>query len=392
MSRLRIATVVDEPMPSQDTLTVQVAQTLSALVRAGADVDLFLPVAPSLRPADVEAVRRALVERYHAECGFAIHLLPSQVPGGRPLVKTLHAALATAPTLSRRFDLLYSRIVLPILPALLLGRPVLFETYRPLTRQFPRSRWPLRAAASRPAFIGLATHSEYTRRTFVEDGLPAAKVRTIYNGFDDRLFAEPLTPEAARAATGWSERFTVVYGGRIAPLKRIDLLLDAAAAAPWMELVLIGADDTPEAAPLVSRGRALPNVRFTGYRAGIDLARALRAADVLVIPPSRDPLERFGNTVLPIKVFQYLAAGRAIVTGDTPDTAEILHQDENAVRVPADDVPALVRALRALADDPERRARLGAAARRDAASLTWDARAGKLLAWMREGLSGARAH
>lgn len=79
-------------------------------------------------------------------------------------------------------------------------------------------------------------------------------------------------------------------------------------------------------------------------------------ADVLVIPPSADPLQQFGRTVLPLKVFQYLAAGRPIVTGEVPDTAE----------------------------------RRGAAARRDASGLTWSARGEALLEFLHEHV-GVRA-
>lgn len=86
--------------------------------------------------------------------------------------------------------------------------------------------------------------------------------------------------------------------------------------------------------------------------------------------------------MLPIKVFEYLAAGRAIVTGEVADTAELLLQGENAERIEPDDVGALVDALRRLFVDDAYRAGLGERARARAAELTWDARAGHLLGWM----------
>lgn len=383
---MRIACVTDEPLPSLDTATVQVVQTLSALARAGAEVELFLPVPARGPRPDPAALKAALVERYHTTCGFSVHLLPGTVANIRAIDKPAQAALALGEATDPRFDLLYTRLVLPLLGALARGRPVLFETYRPLIRQFPWTRWPFRLAARRPEFLGIVTHSDYTRRTFEEEGLPPEKLRTIYNGYDDRLFAERPSPAEARAALGLPDKPTLVYAGRIAPFKQIDLVIDAFAALKRrmgaVQLVLAGADDTSEARPLIQKARALGDVITPGYLTGAAFARTLMAADVLTIPPSARPLAEFGNTVLPIKTFQYLAAGRTLVVGDTPDTAELLIDGVNCLRVRPDDPAAYVDAIaRAFADDALR-ARLGDAARARAEDLTWDARAERLLAFM----------
>lgn len=388
---MRIACVTDEPLPSLDTATVQVVQTLSALARAGAEVELFLPVPLRGPRPDPDALKAALVERYATTCGFGIHLLPGTVSKVRAIDKPAQAALAFRESTSGRFDLLYSRLVLPMLGALGRGRPVLFETYRPLIRQFPATRWPFRLAARRPAFLGIVTHSEYTRRAFEEEGLPPEKLRTIYNGYDDGAFAERLDPEAARAVLGMPQRPTLVYAGRIAPFKQIDLVIDAfarlKARRPDVQLVLAGANDTSEARPLVERARALGDVITPGYLTGRAFARTLMAGDVLTIPPSARPLAEFGTTVLPIKTFQYLAAGRAMVVGDTPDTAELLLHHQNSLRVKPDDPTAYVAAIERAFDDAALRLRLGAAARARAEDLTWDARAGRLLSFMERRLA-----
>ncbi|MCB9541681.1 MAG: glycosyltransferase family 4 protein [Myxococcales bacterium] len=386
---MRIACVTDEPMPSLDTATVQVVSTLSALARQGADVELFLPVPARGPRPDPEELRAALIERYRTTCGFALHLLPGTVSRVRAIDKPAQAALAAIDSTDRRFDLLYSRLVLPMLPALARRRPVLFETYRPLIRQYPLARWPLRLAARRPGFLGIVTHSDYSRRSFEEEGLPPEKLRTIYNGYDDHAFARLVTPAEARAELGLPEKPTIVYAGRIAPFKQIDLLLDAYEHMPHgTQLILAGAIDTAEAQPLVERARELGAI-LPGYLTGEAFARALMAGEIVTIPPSARPLAEFGNTVLPIKTFQYLAAGRVLVVGDTPDTAELLIHDVNSLRVRPDDRAAYVDALTAALTDEALRARLGAAARARAADLTWDARAKRLLAFMEERLTAA---
>jgi len=108
-----------------------------------------------------------------------------------------------------------------------------------------------------------------------------------------------------------------------------------------------------------------------------------------MVPPSLEPLRRHGNTVLPIKLFLYLAAGRVILAPVAPDTAELLADDQNAALVPAGDVAATLRTLRALAADPARAARLADGSLRTAQELTWDARAERIERFLQARLAAA---
>ena len=67
--------------------------------------------------------------------------------------------------------------------------------------------------------------------------------------------------------------------------------------------------------------------------------------------------------VVPNKVWQAMAAGRPVVTADTPGVREVLRDGESALLVPAGDAEALGAALARLAAEPALRARLGGAAR-----------------------------
>ena len=82
----------------------------------------------------------------------------------------------------------------------------------------------------------------------------------------------------------------------------------------------------------------------------------------------------------PLKMFEYMAAGKAIVSSDLPVLREVLADGEDALMVPATDVGAWETAIERLLTDEALRNRLGAAAQakllRD---FTWDARAGKVL-------------
>jgi glycosyltransferase involved in cell wall biosynthesis len=381
---LRLAHVTHWTLPSNDTATIQLVQNLSALAELGLEAELYSPRPPWRAARPSEVLQRELAGHYGAPCGFTPYELPSRLPGAKGLSRLLHAWLTVRATKGKPDIVVHTRDLETAWVCTQAGHPVLFETFKLWTRRSRFHRALLLRLARQASFLGLVAHSHFAAEQFLQDGFPPAKLRAIHNGFDPGIFALRRTPPAARAALGLPEAPTVAFLGVLAPHKRVDLLLDAAAQAPEIRWVLGGDPALPEARALVARGRAIPNVSFPGYVTGERLALLLQAGDVLVIPPSVDPLKRFGRTVLPLKVFQYLAAGRAIVAGATADTAELLDHDRNCLRIPPDQPETLVTTVRALLGDPERRARLGEAARRDSAGLTWSARAEAFLSFLHE--------
>jgi glycosyltransferase involved in cell wall biosynthesis len=133
-----------------------------------------------------------------------------------------------------------------------------------------------------------------------------------------------------------------------------------------------------------------PNVRILPWQAPDALPPFLYAADVLVIPPSRAPLDR-GNCVLPIKTFAYLAAGRPILAPRAPDTAELLKHEHNALLVPPGDSEAAAGALDRLLHEAHLADRLAANALALANGLTWDVRARRIAAFLEDRLRSATA-
>jgi glycosyltransferase involved in cell wall biosynthesis len=387
---MRVAFVTDEVLPSTGADTIQFVHALSALAALGVHVDLVLPVRPGAE-VDLEALRARLVAHYGAECGFHLVPVPGEMPGAvRLLTKLATGVLGSRAALGPRPDLLHTRIVAPSLAALALGRPLFFETYRPLTRQLPVTRPVFRTLSRARAFGGLIVHSDVARDAFVVDGVPPERVITLYNGFSSALLRVDTPMDEARARLGLPAGPLCLYAGRLSAEKGCDVLVDAARRTPEVQWVFVGNRETPDAQALERSSAGLANVRYTGFLTAGALDDAYRAADVLLIPPSAGPLEKAGKTVLPLKTFSYLAAGRAILAGDVADAREVLQDDVNAVLVAPDDPVAFVSALRALLADAPRRERLGAQARALAATQTWDHRARRLVDFYERRLSEMR--
>ena len=117
---------------------------------------------------------------------------------------------------------------------------------------------------------------------------------------------------------------------------------------PDVLFVLVGSEGD---GPIEQAAAARANVRVAPWAERPALAQWLGAADVLVIPPSLAPLQRFGDCVLPMKTFAYLAAGRPILAPIAPDTAELLRDGETALLVPPDQPEAAAAGLDRLLGD-----------------------------------------
>lgn len=372
---MRITYVFDVPLPDTGADTEQVVNTVSALAQRGHALTLLAP-GPADGPGDANTLR----EYYHVPGEFALRHLRLRYRGLRLFEKWSHALRARRHPALQDADLAYTRN-LPAAGVLLrAGHRVVYEHFRPWGDQVPPLQPYLRWVLRHPGLLGAIFHSDFARRSYLRLGAPPERLFVAHNGWDPARMAPRLSREAARARLGLEpDRFTVAYSGRLNLRKGLDLLLAAAQAAPEIGFVLIGSEGE---GPVERAAASLPNVRVVPWLKFGELAPWLYAADALVIPPSLAPLERHGNTVLPIKLFLYLAAGRALVAPEAPDTAELLQADVNALLVPPGDVPALVAALRGLAADPARTARLAAGASATAQGLTWEARADHISAFL----------
>ena len=107
--------------------------------------------------------------------------------------------------------------------------------------------------------------------------------------------------------------------------------------------------------------------------------RLLGEADIGLAPYSPDAPAYFS----PLKLFEYLAAGLAIVAADIPGVRDVTGS-EAAVLIPPGDAPALAREVAVLAADHAARERLGSAARALAAEHTWQRRGQRIIEAVRE--------
>jgi glycosyltransferase involved in cell wall biosynthesis len=206
-----------------------------------------------------------------------------------------------------------------------------------------------------------------------------------HDGIQAERFRHLPTQAAARESLSWPrDAFIVGYMGRLHTMtqdKGVGLLIEALRQVEGASLALVGGPDEIAAslrAHWISLG--LPEERFlyAGQVTPPDIPRHLSAFDVCVMPHPFTP--HFAYYSSPLKLFEYMASGRAVIASDLPSWADVLQEGENALLVPAGQVDALAAAIGRLQADPRLRERLAAAAAdRVWSDYTWSARARRIL-------------
>jgi glycosyltransferase involved in cell wall biosynthesis len=160
----------------------------------------------------------------------------------------------------------------------------------------------------------------------------------------------------------------------------VDILLRALARVPEASGLIVGGHG---AEPDLGRLKALAadlgianRVTFTGLVDPERVPAFLMAADVLALPNPASAIST--NFTSPLKLFEYMAAGRPIVASDLPAIREVLTHEVDALLVPPGDDAAMAAAIARLLEDRALAGRLAAAAQDRVRDYGWDTRAERL--------------
>jgi glycosyltransferase involved in cell wall biosynthesis len=235
---------------------------------------------------------------------------------------------------------------------------------------------PLRArlAACEDAAVAAATCilvvSEVDRRSLLDRGVGPERIVVNPNGVDAERFALAGGAEVRSRYGIETDSVVVGFAGTFGPWHGAPELARAftqvAASLPRAHLILVG--DGPEldvTRSIVSDAGLDARATVTGRVPPGEVSGYLDACDLLVSPHVTlpDGVEFFGS---PTKLFEYMAAGKAIIASRLGQIGDVLEHGVTAWLVEPGDVAGLAAALVALAEAPEVRRELGARARRQA--------------------------
>ena len=354
---MRLHYAFPEPLPLPRARGLQVVQTVRALAEQGIEVELSHVPAPGdpfaasdlARPVQVSLLplSRSLpwpLQGIHSNRFFAARLVRHLAARPADVLMVRHLKLARA-LLERCAHI-----------------PLLYEAHEVFADTAPPRRKvrisQLEACVIRRA-QALVTNSRATANRLIELYSPACSPQVIPNGVDYRSHV----PE--KDWTQCSER--IIYAGSFFGWKGVNDLVAAAQELPGLHITLLGGDEESidRLREKMTTGGA--TLEFPGRVPPQRVAQALDRACIAVLPNRADADSAFTS---PIKLFEYMAAGCAIVASDLPAVREILAEDE-AVWVRPGDAQSLAAGLRRLAADPGLGRALSARVRAKARRYTW---------------------
>jgi glycosyltransferase involved in cell wall biosynthesis len=247
-------------------------------------------------------------------------------------------------------------------------------------RRFPVWRKLVCEPSLAPALRGIFCISKSLIEDYAAAGARRDRLRWAPDGVDLQRFDPPLGRAEARARTGLPAAARIVcHSGHLYPGRGVEETIEALSSLPDVLLILIGGNpEDIERLRAYAAGRGwCDRVRFEGTVPNGRVPLYLWAADALVMPyTTRTPTVR---AMSPLKMFEYMAAGRPIVATDFPSVREVLRDGENAFLVPPDSAGEIARGLRRALEEPALAGAIARRARRDVESFTWEQRAANIL-------------
>ena len=385
-SNCKIAYISDQTFPAKKANAEQIINTVSALANEGVNIKLIVPRKWRTLFISKKKLKQQIMDFYRTrgnlEIKFIFHLpfCPFKID------KITHGLLAPLLAVILKADIIYTRNSLPALIALALGKKVLFEVYRIYGKNKKDGFLKLARQSQKSDAIGIICHSQPSRESLLALGVPENKVTVVHNGFNPELLKPLLTKAEARKSLNWRlDDKLVIFAGRIDVDKGAHSILDLAQQTPEVNYVLIGYSQNDDEDWILREAdkRGLGNIKKLPWQTVENLVKYLFAADALIIPPTAGPLQKYGNTVLPIKIFIYMAAGRCIIAPALPDIKTVLNES-NAVLVEPDNIEKAAKAIKKVFGEKEWADAIAQKARQDSENYTWQSRAKKIITFMNQ--------
>ncbi len=373
---MKIACITTSTIPSDTANSIQVMKVCQALAQLGHEIRLFTP-------GQTRVAWDTLAGHYGLQAQFPIFWIPEW-----PIFKRYDFAIKAVNQAYRwEADLIYTWTPQAALYSAVLGSPVVLEMHdRPTGKLGPQIlRWFVRQKGLKR----LVVITQALRRALEQDcnrQFRAGEVVIAPNGIDLERYRNLPDPQEARIELGLEDGVTVGYTGHFYPGRGTELLYSLAERLPGVNFLWVGgrpADVTYWRQRVSEAG--LTNIRLIGFVENKLLSMYQAAADVLLMPYEFSIQGSSGGNSAdicsPMKMFEYMAAGRAIITSDLPVIREVLNE-QNAIFCLPQDVEAWQQALQQLLGDEDLRGKLGQRARNDARNYAWIERARRSLEGM----------
>lgn len=353
---MRIAYCAHVRLPSERAHGHQIAQVCDAMVQLGHDVTLFAPTRQS-------AIKEDYHTYYDADKAVQVKYLPSfdqhTLPIGKGFIGLWFANISLRRAFRKaisegEFDLIYTRSAALISALIDSDSSVIFELH-----QLPRR--------NRKKFVRdcngcklVVCLTSIMREELLQWGVDESRLVVAGDAVDLQRFKNLPSVHEARQLLGiLTNRIVVGYIGRLKTLGMdkgvsdiLHSLADLKNDSQFFGLIVGGPEDDKKEYEVLAQSLGLTeqDVFFTGSVPASMVPTALAACDVLAMPFPDKP--HYRKHMSPLKMFEYMAANRIILTSDLPTVRDVL-SEETAVFCEPDNINSLTHALCFIVANPK---------------------------------------
>ncbi len=376
---MKIAYINDQIFPCSDTDCEQIMQTVSNMGKTDCEVLFIIPRKWFSKGTTIEE----LAKYYQVDKTFKIKNIKSFYPTVRWIEKPAHGFFSIFSKEARETDVIYTRNLPTVVFGLMFSnKKIFYETYRNWPDQIPFMNWLFNRLKGCKNFAGLILHSQFAADSYLKIGYVPSKIIAKTNGYDPKRIQPVLSKDEAREKLDLPKnRKILTYAGHVSPEKGLLEVLDLADSNKEAYFVIAGSKKRTE---VEKRAENMENVKIVPWLKFDKVVEYLYAADILLIPPTVGPLQKVGNTVLPIKTFLYMACNRVIFGPDSPDFKGVLKNNVNAKLVEPDNFEKADKGLKELLNNPELCKKLGEQAYGDTKELTYEKRSYDIIEFIKK--------
>ncbi|MFW5803676.1 MAG: glycosyltransferase [bacterium] len=285
-------------------------------------------------------------------------------------------------------DIIFTRESFILTSLVKLNIPVIFESHNAklhtkykFIHQYLKKK--VIKASKSSNFKCLFSISKALSKYWESNGVPKQKLFSWHDGFDQSLFKETQEKSIARNKLKLPKDKTIVtYTGGLYPDREIDNIIKLAKEKPEVYFLVIGG---PEKNRLhyqsFAKSNQVKNIHFPGYVEHRLIPQYLYASDILLaLWSTKVPTINYCS---PLKLFEYMAAGRVLLAHSFPTIKEVLTDEVDAVFCEPQNFQSLKSKLdKAIKESKTNK--LGLNARKKALELySWDTRVKKLIEFIK---------
>ena len=368
--------------PSEKAAALFAAKSAEAFATLGQEVVLLVP-------RRFGRFKESAYDFYGLERNFKIVFLPTLDLFALPFIKRFAFGLSfiffSVFSFSylifraRREDIIYSNESLPLVLLSFAFPNTVYEIH-----DFPRNNFYYRVVFRRVTYF-VATNHWKKRKLQEIFNIPGERIITEQNAVSLEDFSDLLSKfEARKILNLSSDTKLICYVGMLRTMgmeKGMDILLKAVKSITGFKLMVVGGnyEDLAFYKNVAEEYGITDRVIFAGFVPYKKVALYLSASDILVAPfPKNDHYEFYMS---PMKIFEYMASRRPIVTTDLGSIREIL-DDDTAVFVRPDDQENLGQGILKLLNDEELGVKIADRAYRKVLQHTWAKRAERIIKFL----------